>query len=365
MNKLRTNRRRRHRRPTVGLDPADGFLDSLADPNGELAREWDLEHDRHVFQKLLAIVQPDFSSTSWEAFRRFAVDGLPAAQVAEEMKLTVNAVLQAKSRILNRLREEAGERLASIEIWRHVRSGTVVLSHIEQDKSVNVEWPDGKRKGRARITISPGKHSVQVKVHGVQVSHQELIVESGGLTRFVVDIDPPAPSPERNNRFRPGPSDPERFTVNRGQWIVQGDELTQTESRAYWPCVMFGDARWIDYDFNVDLMRLCVTGPAYLVVRAEDENNNAFFGTSTWGGASSRLSANENRVIRVLGEVGRRFESLKWYAVRVRVHGSKDPDGWFVARGDAAMPFSPGCRMSQPRPSRAGNRASGGLRKRP
>ena len=35
------------------------------------------------------------------------------------------------------------------------------------------------------------------------------------------------------------------------------------------------------------------------------------------------------------GEVGRRFESLKWYAVRVRVHGSKDPDGWLVGE---AMP---------------------------
>jgi RNA polymerase sigma-70 factor, ECF subfamily len=111
VNKVRTNRRRRYRRPNVGLDPADGFLNSLADPNGELAREWDLDHDRHVFQKLLAIVQPDFSSTTWEAFRRFAVDGLPAAQVAEEMKITVNAVLQAKSRILKRLREEAGELL--------------------------------------------------------------------------------------------------------------------------------------------------------------------------------------------------------------------------------------------------------------
>ena len=77
-----------------------------------LPREWDLDHDRHVFQKLLAIVQPDFHSATWEAFRRFAVDGIPAAQVAEEMKVSVNAVLQAKSRILKRLREEAGELLA-------------------------------------------------------------------------------------------------------------------------------------------------------------------------------------------------------------------------------------------------------------
>jgi RNA polymerase sigma-70 factor (ECF subfamily) len=111
VNQVRTHRRRRNRRPTVGVDATDGFLQSLADPNSELAREWDIDHDRHVFEKLLAIVQPDFNTTTWEAFRRFAVEGLPATKVAEETGLTVNAVIQAKSRILKRLREEAGELL--------------------------------------------------------------------------------------------------------------------------------------------------------------------------------------------------------------------------------------------------------------
>jgi RNA polymerase sigma-70 factor, ECF subfamily len=111
VNKVRTHRRRRNRRLTVGVDATDGFLNSLADPNGELAREWNLDHDRHVFEKLLAVVQPDFSATTWEAFRRFAVDSLPAARVAEELGLSVNAILQAKSRILKRLREEAGDLL--------------------------------------------------------------------------------------------------------------------------------------------------------------------------------------------------------------------------------------------------------------
>jgi RNA polymerase sigma-70 factor, ECF subfamily len=111
VNRVRTHNKRRRRRSVVGLDKADGFLDRLAGPDGDLVREWDLDHDRHVFQKLLAVVQPDFSPTTWEAFRRFAIDGLPAAQVAQELGLSVNAVLQAKSRILKRLREEAGDLL--------------------------------------------------------------------------------------------------------------------------------------------------------------------------------------------------------------------------------------------------------------
>jgi RNA polymerase sigma-70 factor (ECF subfamily) len=111
VNKARGHWRRRRRWPAVGLGPAAGFLDRLEAPDSELAREWDQDHDRHVFERLLAIVQPDFHPTTWQAFRRFALDGLPAAHVAAELGLTENAVLQAKSRILKRLRQEAGDLL--------------------------------------------------------------------------------------------------------------------------------------------------------------------------------------------------------------------------------------------------------------
>ena len=44
-------------------------------------------------------------------FRRFALEGGSAARVAGELGLSENAVLQAKSRILKRLRTEAGDLL--------------------------------------------------------------------------------------------------------------------------------------------------------------------------------------------------------------------------------------------------------------
>jgi len=56
-------------------------------------------------------VQPDFQPNTWEAFRRFAIDGHRAVEVAAQLGLNVNSVLQAKSRVLKRLREEAGELL--------------------------------------------------------------------------------------------------------------------------------------------------------------------------------------------------------------------------------------------------------------
>jgi len=88
-----------------------GFLERLSDPNGDLAGEWDRDHDKHVVEKLLAVVQSDFTPTTWETFRRFGVDGVPAGQVAEELGLSENAVILAKSRVLKRLREEAGDLL--------------------------------------------------------------------------------------------------------------------------------------------------------------------------------------------------------------------------------------------------------------
>jgi RNA polymerase sigma-70 factor (ECF subfamily) len=111
VNKVLNFRRQCHRRPAVGLDPADGFLERLSDPHGDLAREWDRDHDKHVVEKLLAVVQSDFTPMTWDAFRRFGVDGVPAGRVAEELGLSENAVILAKSRVLKRLREEAGDLL--------------------------------------------------------------------------------------------------------------------------------------------------------------------------------------------------------------------------------------------------------------
>ena len=116
VNKIRNYRRKRHRRPAVGLDPADGFLERMSDPNDDLAREWDRDHDKHVVEKLLAVVQPDFTPATLEAFRRFGVDGIPAGRVAEELGLSENAMILAKSRVLKRLREEAGDLLREIPI---------------------------------------------------------------------------------------------------------------------------------------------------------------------------------------------------------------------------------------------------------
>jgi RNA polymerase sigma-70 factor (ECF subfamily) len=106
-NRVRVYRRQRHRQTGGAADLTDGFLDQMADSNSLLARQFDQEHDKHVCDALLSAVRSDFTPATWAAFQQFAVEGRPAAEVARELGLTVNAVVKAKSRVLNRLRQEA------------------------------------------------------------------------------------------------------------------------------------------------------------------------------------------------------------------------------------------------------------------
>jgi RNA polymerase sigma-70 factor (ECF subfamily) len=108
VNRVRAFWKARHRQPVAGLgDEADRLLAQLEDSTSDLARQWDRDHDRHVFDRLLTAVKPDFEPGTWDAFTRFALEGRPAAAVARELGLSQNAVVLAKYRVLKRLREEA------------------------------------------------------------------------------------------------------------------------------------------------------------------------------------------------------------------------------------------------------------------
>jgi RNA polymerase sigma-70 factor (ECF subfamily) len=100
-------RSRKNRPLALGAPAEESPLEQLADPNSELSRLWDGEHDRHVLRRLMDLIAPLFEETTLAAFCRVAFDGLPPAQVAEELGLSLNAVLVAKSRVLTRLRQEA------------------------------------------------------------------------------------------------------------------------------------------------------------------------------------------------------------------------------------------------------------------
>jgi RNA polymerase sigma-70 factor (ECF subfamily) len=95
--------RRQHPRSADAL----GVLDAWEDDSGALSREWAQEHDRQVVQRLLALLEPEFTPATWQAFRMVVLEYRPVAEAARELNLSTNAVYIAKSRVLTRLRQEA------------------------------------------------------------------------------------------------------------------------------------------------------------------------------------------------------------------------------------------------------------------
>lgn len=62
-----------------------------------------------IAHRALQLIRLEFSEQTWQAFWRVAVDDQPAAEVAEELGMTRNAVYKAKSRVIQRLREQLGD----------------------------------------------------------------------------------------------------------------------------------------------------------------------------------------------------------------------------------------------------------------
>jgi RNA polymerase sigma-70 factor, ECF subfamily len=81
--------------------PADGV--ELSESPSDVTR---------LYQRALKQVQRQFEDRTWTAFWQVTVENRSPAEVATELGITPNAVRQAKSRVLRRLKEEMGELIA-------------------------------------------------------------------------------------------------------------------------------------------------------------------------------------------------------------------------------------------------------------
>jgi RNA polymerase sigma-70 factor, ECF subfamily len=99
--------RRRQSRQKIGKSGAQSLVEDLPDPNSELSKAWDREYNHYLLCRLQAIIRADFTETTWRAFTLRVLEERTTAEVAAELGLSKNAVDIAKSRVLNRLRQEA------------------------------------------------------------------------------------------------------------------------------------------------------------------------------------------------------------------------------------------------------------------
>jgi RNA polymerase sigma-70 factor (ECF subfamily) len=106
------DRLRRQQREVIGVggSQAEALLQQLAEDSSTVGPSGSEADEVHLlYHRAVQLIQGEFEEATWRAFWRTAVDGIDAAQVAEELGLSRNAVYLARGRVLRRLREEFAE----------------------------------------------------------------------------------------------------------------------------------------------------------------------------------------------------------------------------------------------------------------
>jgi len=111
-NKIRDHFRRqqRHVQATGGSDALQQ-LAQVADPLDDQEEAADADQQRALLRRALHLLRDEFEDRTWQAFWRITVEGQAPADVAADLCLSLNAVYKAKSRVLQRFRQELGDLL--------------------------------------------------------------------------------------------------------------------------------------------------------------------------------------------------------------------------------------------------------------
>jgi len=110
-NKVHDHFRRLGREPEgVGGTDAQARLAELPAPSPHEDSSLSAEHgERLLLSRALELIRPEFAERTWQAFWRTAIEERSAVEVAAELSMSAGAVRVAKSRVLQRLREELGD----------------------------------------------------------------------------------------------------------------------------------------------------------------------------------------------------------------------------------------------------------------
>ena len=102
LNKYRDGRRHAG---TVAIHSNEDALANVPD-GAALDLFWETEYRQQLVGRALELMQAEFQTTTWKACWETVVNERPAAAVAAELGISVDAVYAGKSRVLRRLRQE-------------------------------------------------------------------------------------------------------------------------------------------------------------------------------------------------------------------------------------------------------------------
>jgi RNA polymerase sigma-70 factor (ECF subfamily) len=77
-----------------------------AEAREDLEQRLEEQFDQELLERAMQVVQAQVAPHNWDAFRLTAVEGVPAAVVAQRLEIQVARVYAARSHIQQRLREE-------------------------------------------------------------------------------------------------------------------------------------------------------------------------------------------------------------------------------------------------------------------
>lgn len=90
-------------------------LNQLEDPNSELSKLWDIEHDQYVLRRILELTKSEFSVRTFEVFTRNTLNAESANSISEDLGISVGQIYKIKHRVLSRLEQVARGLVDDIE----------------------------------------------------------------------------------------------------------------------------------------------------------------------------------------------------------------------------------------------------------
>jgi RNA polymerase sigma-70 factor (ECF subfamily) len=110
----------RPKHKTVGSGNSDvmRMLRDAPAAGGAETAVFDLEFRREVFLWAATRVRETVSPTTWQAFWQTSVDSRPIAEVAQSLGISVGSAYIARSRVMAKLRAQAGRYCAAAEVQR-------------------------------------------------------------------------------------------------------------------------------------------------------------------------------------------------------------------------------------------------------